>query len=151
MNFLKATVSRAEKEIDFIMPGYTHLQKAQPVRWSHWMLSHAFAFSQDLERLREVQARVNHCPMGSGALSGNAFGVDRDVSILTSRGCICEALIWSCQAIAKELGFDGITYNSMNSVGDRDFILEALQVQSNCTSNDVSNSDLASTSGDPCS
>lgn len=80
MNFLKATVSRAENEIDYIMPGYTHLQKAQPVRWSHWMLSHAFAFSQDLERLREVRARVNRCPMGSGALSGNAFGIDREVS-----------------------------------------------------------------------
>ncbi|KAG7007716.1 argininosuccinate lyase [Physcia stellaris] len=108
MNFLKATVSRAEKEVDYIMPGYTHLQKAQPVRWSHWMLSHAFAFSQDLERLREIRARVNRCPMGCGALSGNAFGIDRE-------------------AIAKELGFEGITYNSMNSVGDRDFILEALQ------------------------
>lgn len=83
-NFLKATVSRAEKEIDFIMPGYTHLQRAQPVRWSHLMLAHGFAFSQDLERLREVRARVNRCPLGSGALSGNAFGIDRDVSDASS-------------------------------------------------------------------
>ena len=85
VNFLKATVSRAEKEIDYIMPGYTHLQKAQPVRWSHWLLSHAFAFSQDLERLKDVRARVNRCPLGSGALSGNAFGIDREVSNVSPR------------------------------------------------------------------
>ncbi|GJC81568.1 argininosuccinate lyase [Colletotrichum liriopes] len=58
-SFLRVTAARAEKEIDYIMPGYTHLQRAQPVRWSHWMLSYAMAFANDLERLREVIKRVN--------------------------------------------------------------------------------------------
>jgi argininosuccinate lyase len=59
VDFLKVTTARAENEIDFIMPGYTHLQRAQPIRWSHWMLSYAMAFASDLERLREVIKRVN--------------------------------------------------------------------------------------------
>jgi argininosuccinate lyase len=59
VDFLKVMTARAEKEIDEIMPGYTHLQRAQPIRWSHWILSYAMAFAQDLERLREVIVRVN--------------------------------------------------------------------------------------------
>ena len=108
VDFLKVIASRAEVEIDFVMPGYTHLQRAQPVRWSHWLLSHGLNFSTDLQRLREVIQRVNRCPLGCGALSGNPFGVDRD-------------------AIAKELGFETLIYNSMSGVGDRDFVAETLQ------------------------
>ncbi len=126
-DLLKVTIARAEREIDFIvrhsplktlygrivtqqqqMPGYTHLQKAQPVRWSHWLLSHAAAFASDLERLREVIKRVNRSPLGTGALAGNSFKVDRI-------------------AMARELGFDGLLYNSMNAVADRDFALETMQ------------------------
>lgn len=59
VDFLKVMTARAESEIDIIMPGYTHLQRAQPIRWSHWMLSYAMAFAQDLDRLREVIVRVN--------------------------------------------------------------------------------------------
>lgn len=108
VEFLKVIANRAEAEIEHVMPGYTHLQRAQPVRWSHWMLSYGLAFTQDLERLREVIKRVNRCPLGFGALAGNPFGIDRD-------------------AMAKELGFDGILYNSMAGVADRDFVAETLQ------------------------
>lgn len=89
------------------MPGYTHLQRAQPVRWSQWMMSYAAAFKQDLERLRQVFERVNLSPLGCGALAGNSFRIDRN-------------------SIADELGFSGITLNSMNTSADRDFIIEFL-------------------------
>ncbi|KAJ4267658.1 hypothetical protein ACHAPJ_006455 [Fusarium lateritium] len=106
--FLKVIVTRAgSDEIDYIMPGYTHLQRAQPVRWSQWMMSHAAAFKQDLERLRQIFERVNLSPLGCGALAGNPFRIDRN-------------------AIAEELGFSGITLNSMNTSADRDFIIEFL-------------------------
>lgn len=108
VDFLKVTAARAEQEIDLIMPGYTHLQRAQPIRWSHWMLSYGMAFASDLERLREVIARVNLSPLGAGALAGNCFGVDRE-------------------AMAKELGFEGLLWNSMAAVSSRDFVLETMQ------------------------
>lgn len=108
IEFLKVVAARAEKEIDPVMPGYTHLQRAQPIRWSHWMLSYGLAFATDLQRLRETIRRVNRCPLGCGALAGNPFGIDRD-------------------ALAKELGFDEVLYNSMAGVADRDFGLEAMQ------------------------
>lgn len=100
---------------DYLMPGYTHLQRAQPVRWAQWIMSHAASFKQDLERLRQVFERVNLSPLGCGALAGNVFGIDRD-------------------AIATELGFGGITLNSMNTSGDRDFIIEFLTWNSIFTS-----------------
>ncbi|KAK7403698.1 hypothetical protein QQX98_010542 [Neonectria punicea] len=107
-SFLKLTAARAESEISYIMPGYTHLQRAQPVRWSHWMLSYGFAFANDLERLREVIKRINRSPLGCGALAGNPFGIDRNM-------------------MAEELGFEGILWNSMGAVADRDFVSETLQ------------------------
>lgn len=106
--FLQVTASRAEKEVEYVMPGYTHLQRAQPIRWSHWMLAHGAAFATDLQRLREVIKRVNRSPLGCGALAGNPFGIDRE-------------------AIAKELGFETLIYNSMSGVGDRDFVVETMQ------------------------
>jgi argininosuccinate lyase len=107
-DLIKVSISRAESEIDVLIPGYTHLQKAQPVRWSHWVLAHATAFASELERLREVIKRVNRSPLGCGALAGNPFKIDRE-------------------AMAKELGFEGLLYNSLNAVGDRDFVFETLQ------------------------
>lgn len=68
IDFLKVITARAEQEIDYIMPGYTHLQRAQPIRWRHWLLSYGMAFQSDLDRLREVIARVNLSPLGCGAL-----------------------------------------------------------------------------------
>jgi argininosuccinate lyase len=61
------------------MPAYTHLQRAQPVRWSHWTLSYGLAFASDLERRRETIKRINRGPLGCGALAGNPFGIDRDM------------------------------------------------------------------------
>lgn len=101
-------ISRAEIEVEVCMPGYTHLQRAQPIRWSHWICSYAFAFASDLERLGEVIKRVNKSPLGCGALAGNPFGVDRD-------------------AMARELGFDGLLMNSLAAVGDRKFAIETMQ------------------------
>ncbi|KAK1760138.1 argininosuccinate lyase [Echria macrotheca] len=106
--FLNVIAARAEKEIEYIMPGYTHLQRAQPIRWSHWMLSYGFAFASDLERLREVIKRVNRSALGCGALAGNPFNIDRDM-------------------MAKELGFEDLLWNSMGAVADRDFVTETLQ------------------------
>ena len=105
---LRVTCARAKAEIEALMPGYTHLQRAQPIRWSHWLLSYGTFFANDLQRLREVIARVNKSPLGAGALVGNPFGIDR-------------------AAIAKELGFDDVINNSMAAVGDRDFVVETLQ------------------------
>jgi len=106
--FLHVIAGRAEQEVDVIMPGYTHLQRAQPIRWSHWMLSYGFAFASDLERLRELIKRVNRSALGCGALAGNPFGIDRE-------------------QMAAELGFDSLLWNSMGAVADRDFVAETLQ------------------------
>jgi len=106
--FLSVIAARAEKEIDYIMPGYTHLQRAQPIRWSHWMLSYGFAFASDLERLGEVIKRVNRSALGCGALAGNPFNIDRD-------------------QMSEELGFENLLWNSMGGVADRDFVTETLQ------------------------
>ena len=104
---IAAAVERAAEEIDILMPGYTHLQPAQPVRWSHWLLSHVWAWQRDAARLDELAARVNVMPLGSGALAGNPFAIDR-------------------VRLAEDLDFAGITYNSMDGVSDRDFIAEFL-------------------------
>ena len=109
--FLKELISiiteRASKEIEILMPGYTHLQRAQPIRWSHWLLSYGFMFQRDSERLEELSKRINICPLGSGALAGNPFGIDR-------------------YALSEDLGFDDICYNSLDGTTDRDFIVEFL-------------------------
>lgn len=104
---IETAVERAGEESDLLMPGYTHLQPAQPVRWSHWLLSHVWAWQRDAQRLDEVAARVNVMPLGSGALAGNPFPIDR-------------------RRLAEELGFGDITQNSMDGVADRDFIVEFL-------------------------
>jgi argininosuccinate lyase len=105
---LSVATERAAAEVDIIMPGYTHLQPAQPVRWSHWLLSHASAWQRDADRLTDLLKRVDVMPLGSGALAGHAFGLDR-------------------VALAKDLGFvSGPSPNSMDAVSDRDFIVETL-------------------------
>eukprot|EP00128_Syssomonas_multiformis_P002858 Colp12_sorted_trinity150504_noHs@5731 len=98
---------RAEKEIDILMPGFTHLQRAQPIRWSHWLLSYAWSFVRDAERLAQIAERVNTLPLGSGALAGNPFAIDR-------------------RALADQLQFENVTENSLFSTGDRDFVAEFL-------------------------
>ncbi|KAK8006349.1 argininosuccinate lyase [Apiospora marii] len=107
-SFIEVIAARAEAEVGIIMPGYTHLQRAMVVMWSQHLLSFGFNFASDLERLRETFKRVNRSPLGCGALAGNGFNIDRDM-------------------MAEELGFDGVMWNSMNAVADRDFVTEFLQ------------------------
>jgi argininosuccinate lyase len=106
-DLIQAAVERAAAEIDLLMPGYTHLQPAQPVRWSHWLLSHAWAWQRDAGRLDDLARRANQLPLGSGALAGNPFSIDR--AFLT-----------------EELGFESAMPNSMDGVGARDFVAEFL-------------------------
>lgn len=106
-DLIRTAVDRASAEIDLLMPGYTHLQPAQPTRWSHWLLSHAWAWQRDAQRLDELTRRVSSLPLGSGALAGNPFGVDRDF-------------------LAGELGFASVASNSLDAVSDRDFVAEFL-------------------------
>ncbi len=103
----RALVAKAEAHIDLLMPGYTHLQPAQPVRFSHWLMSYFWMLQRDRERLCDLRHRVAVCPLGAGALAGNAYGIDRD-------------------ALAHDLGFEAVTENSMDAVSDRDMILETL-------------------------
>ncbi len=106
---LTVMVRRAEAEVEHLMPGYTHLQRAQPIRWSHLLLSHATYFTNDLLRLRDLIPRISVLPLGSGPLAGNPFSVGLDRA-----------------AIARDLGFQSVGSNSMHSVSDRDFIAEFL-------------------------
>jgi len=100
-----ALVSLAEKYDDLVMPGYAHLQRAQPVLLAHHFLAYFEMLKRDRQRFRENLKRVNVLPLGSGALAGSTFDFDREM-------------------VAKELGFDAISNNSMDAVSDRDFVLE---------------------------
>lgn len=107
----QAFIAQAEKNSDTVMPGYTHLQPGQPVLAAHHFLAHAWAFQRDRERLRDVRRRVNQLPLGAAALAGTTFPIDR---------------VW----VAKRLGFEGVIENSMDAVGDRDFLVEFLSALS---------------------
>lgn len=107
VNLIATLTSKARNDVSILMPGYTHLQRAQVVRWSQWLLSQAWAFRRDAERLDDWHKRADRLPLGCGALSGNPFGVDR-------------------ARIARDLGFGDVTGNSMDSTGDRDFVSEML-------------------------
>jgi len=109
-----ALVRLAEAEADTVMPGFTHLQAAQPVTFGHHMLAYLEMFARDRSRLADARARLNECPLGSAALAGTSFPIDRDMT-------------------AKELGFDRPTANSLDGVSDRDFALEFLSFASICS------------------
>jgi argininosuccinate lyase len=104
---LNAFLQRAKANIGVPMAGMTHLQHAQPILLSHFLLAHADAFTRDLTRLQHAAASADASPMGSGALAGNSFAIDR-------------------HAIARELGFSRLTANSLDAVSDRDFALDYL-------------------------
>jgi argininosuccinate lyase len=104
---LNAFLLQAKANISVPMAGMTHMQHAQPILLSHFLLAHAEAFTRDITRLQHAAASADVCPMGSGALAGNSFAIDR-------------------HAIAKELGFSRITANSLDAVSDRDFALDYL-------------------------
>ncbi|XP_055685369.1 argininosuccinate lyase [Lutzomyia longipalpis] len=110
---LRTILQRSREKIDVLMPGYTHLQRAQAVRFSHWLLSYGFMLKNDLERFQDVLKRVDTLPLGSGAIAGNPLGVDR-------------------HALARNLSFSSVIPNSMTAVGDRDFITEFTFVSSMC-------------------
>lgn len=103
----QAMLQQAEAQREALMPAYTHLQRAQPVSVAHWMLSHFWPLARDLERLAAARRRAAVMPLGSGAIAGSAFPVPR-------------------QQIATDLGFDAISPNSIDAVGDRDFVAETL-------------------------
>jgi argininosuccinate lyase len=101
-------LEKAKAAADAVMPSYTHLQRAEPVLVSHWMLAYVEMILRDAERLQDCAARLNYCPLGSGAVAGATLVLDRTIA-------------------AKELGFAAPTANSMDATSDRDFILEYLQ------------------------
>ena len=96
---------RATTELDTLLPAYTHVQRAQPVRLAHWLLGHFWPLQRDAERLAAAGARANVLPLGSGAVTGHAFELDRE-------------------RLARELGFAAVSPNSVDAVGDRDFAAE---------------------------
>ncbi|MEH6403562.1 MAG: argininosuccinate lyase [Sneathiella sp.] len=109
-----ALVGQADAEAGTVMPGFTHLQAAQPVTFGHHMLAYVEMFGRDRSRLKDARARLNESPLGSAALAGTSFPIDRDMT-------------------AKELGFDRPTANSLDGVSDRDFALEFLGFASICS------------------
>ncbi len=111
---MAALLRLAEREKDTIVPGYTHLQRAQPVLLAHWALAYFEMLDRDRQRLADARRRVNFCPLGSAALAGTTYPIDRD-------------------ALAKDLGFDAPTANSLDAVADRDFVIETLAAATLCS------------------
>ncbi len=110
---MRAFVDQAQAGADWVMPGFTHLQTAQPVTWGHHMLAYVEMLSRDRSRFQDARRRMNECPLGAAALAGTSFPIDRTMT-------------------AQALGFDRPTANSLDSVSDRDFALEFLSASSIC-------------------
>ncbi|MFG6591779.1 argininosuccinate lyase [Sulfitobacter sp. 1A12157] len=110
---IRALLSQAEAGADWVMPGFTHLQTAQPVTWGHHMMAYVEMFGRDLSRIRDARARMNECPLGAAALAGTSFPIDREMT-------------------AEALGFDRPAANSLDAVSDRDFALEFMSAASIC-------------------
>jgi argininosuccinate lyase len=108
---MQAFVAQAEAGADWVMPGFTHLQTAQPVTWGHHMMAYVEMFARDRSRFEDARRRMNECPLGAAALAGTSFPIDRHMT-------------------AQALGFDRPTANSLDSVSDRDFALEFLSAAS---------------------
>ena len=103
--FQEILIQRASEHVDTVMPGYTHLQPAQPISAAQWLLSYCWMLMRDRGRLRDARRRTAVCPLGSGAIAGTPFPLDRE-------------------AMARELGFTAPTQNSLDAVSDRDFVAE---------------------------
>jgi argininosuccinate lyase len=108
-----ALLVRGEDHADSVMPGFTHLQSAQPVTLGHHLMAYHAMIARDASRFRDARVRMNRCPLGSAALAGTGFPIDRD-------------------ATAAALGFDGPTANSLDAVSDRDFALDYLSAATQC-------------------
>lgn len=104
---ISVIVDKAENNQDAIMPGYTHLQRAQPITFAHHLLAYAMMFMRDVGRISDAVKRMNYSPLGSCALSGTTYNTDRDM-------------------VASALGFDGVCLNSIDGVSDRDYCIELL-------------------------
>ena len=100
-------VRRAEQHMGVLMPGYTHLQRAQPVLLSHHIMAYFFMLQRDVERLEDCAERTDVMPLGSAALAGTSFPIDREI-------------------VARELGFSRLSENSLDAVADRYFVMEFL-------------------------
>ena len=109
----RALAEKADTYAGAVMPGFTHLQSAQPVTFGHHLLAYVEMLGRDRSRIRDARARLNECPLGAAALAGTSFPIDRHMT-------------------AKALGFDRPTANSLDSVSDRDFVLETLSAASIC-------------------
>jgi argininosuccinate lyase len=109
--YQKALVTAAKKNSDVLLPGYTHLQRAQPVSLGHHLLAYFEMAERDIARLHDAEKRVNTLPLGAGALAGTTFPIDREF-------------------VAKKLGFKSVARNSMDAVSDRDFVVEVLSALS---------------------
>lgn len=107
----EAIISQAKQHVETILPGYTHLQRAQPISFAHHLLAYFWMLERDKERLQDSLKRINWSPLGAGALAGTTFPIDRQFS-------------------AKQLGFETVYPNSLDAVSDRDFILEFLSIAS---------------------
>ncbi|MFE5324090.1 argininosuccinate lyase [Paenibacillus sp. NPDC056579] len=103
----EALIEQAKNNLDTIVPGYTHLQRAQPILFAHHLMAYVSMFQRDIERLQDSYKRINVLPLGAGALAGTTFPIDRHF-------------------VAQQLGFDGVYENSLDAVSDRDFIIEFL-------------------------
>ncbi|MCT4682993.1 MAG: argininosuccinate lyase [Roseicyclus sp.] len=110
---MRALLAQAEAGADWVMPGFTHLQTAQPVTWGHHMMAYVEMFARDRGRFTDARARMNECPLGAAALAGTSFPIDREMT-------------------ARALGFDRPAANSLDAVSDRDFALEFLAAASIC-------------------
>ena len=110
---IRAALAQAEAGADWVMPGFTHLQTAQPVTWGHHMMAYVEMFARDLSRFQDARARMNECPLGAAALAGTSFPIDRHMT-------------------AEALGFDRPMANSLDAVSDRDFALDYLGAASIC-------------------
>ncbi|MBO9475604.1 argininosuccinate lyase [Shimia sp. R10_1] len=110
---IRAFVAQAEVGADWVMPGFTHLQTAQPVTWGHHMMAYVEMFGRDLSRFKDARVRMNESPLGAAALAGTSFPIDREMT-------------------AAALGFDRPAANSLDAVADRDFALEFLSAASIC-------------------
>ena len=113
IKLIHVLLDKSEQHFDTIMPGFTHLQTAQPVTFGHHCLAYVEMLARDLSRFRDARERMNECPLGAAALAGTGFNIDR-------------------HATAKALGFRGPTRNSLDSVSDRDFALDYLAAASIC-------------------
>ncbi|MBD3664035.1 argininosuccinate lyase [Sulfitobacter sp. TSTF-M16] len=113
LQLIDALLGQADAGADWVMPGFTHLQTAQPVTWGHHMMAYVEMFGRDLSRVRDARVRMNESPLGAAALAGTSFPIDR-------------------QMTAQALGFDRPAANSLDAVSDRDFALEFLGAASIC-------------------